>query len=540
MANAQAIAISAHGEQVEVDRTLAGDLRLSAERTWLIEGPDDLVQAVETALPLFCERVGRTLLLRFGNAVGSFDGGPLGRLVVHSEKWDEAHFDTMLAEITRRMALLPFSCSTGAEREHERSISTEDRVLYHAFVYVRHACSEAAAVEDRFTSALRLVFAMPHRRLERVPTWSPLHAVERMDPRALLGMVTAKADLAKARSGHASALSRALKGFVPQRVEQARVESTVDVPENQFVKALLGQVLDVVERMRTRVLGLADGHFRRRILADCDGIDRQLLPLRRHPLWDEVSEMRRVPAESQLLQRRRGYREMLRHFVQMRLSARLPLDPQATKRLLEIKNIADLYELWSFFEVERQVTHGLGRAPVEAGSPEVGDFGAHLQRGLRVAWDGGIELFYNPTYARARRNHSYSVGLRPDIVLRIPEGPAAGDHLFDAKFKVRRIEEAEGDGADLDEGGWSAERRGVFKAADIYKMHAYRDAIRSARSVWILYPGSDFRFFDEVAGPANAVDDLSPSASGVGAIPLVPGETSTTIAKLVEILAEIQ
>lgn len=537
MVDAQTIAISAHGDEAEVTRTAGGDLRLSAERTWLVEGADDLVLAVEAALPLFCERVGRTLLVRFGNAVGSFDGGPLGRLVVHSDKWDEAHFDRMLAEITRRMALLPFWCSTGAEREHERTISTQDRVLYHAFVYIRHVFSEAARIDERFAPALRLVLAMPHRRLERVATWSPLHAVERMDPRALLGMVTANADLTRAPSGRATGLSRALGGYVPQRIEQSRVQSTVDVPENQFVKALLGQVLGIVERMRACVLGRTDGHFRRRILADCEAIERQLVPLARHALWDEVSEMRRVPAESQVLQRRRGYREMLRHFVRLRLTARLPLDPEATRKLLEIKDIAELYELWSFFEVERQVTLGLGRPPIEAGSPEVDDFGAHLGWGLRVAWDGGVELFYNPTYSRKRRNHSYSVGLRPDIVLRIPAGPGAGDHLFDAKFKVRRIEDAQGEGDDLDDVDASAGRRGAFKAADLYKMHAYRDAIGSARSVWILYPGSEFRFFDELAGPAVAVEALTASASGVGAIPLAPGERSTVIVKLVELLA---
>ena len=39
------------------------------------------------------------------------------------------------------------------------------------------------------------------------------------------------------------------------------------------------------------------------------------------------------------------------------------------------------------------------------------------------------------------------------------------------------------------------ERSGTFKCGDIYKMHAYRDAIPDARSVWILYPGGEFRFF---------------------------------------------
>ena len=49
---------------------------------------------------------------------------------------------------------------------------------------------------------------------------------------------------------------------------------------------------------------------------------------------------------------------------------------------------------------------------------------------------------------------------------------------------------------------------GWFKAEDIRKMHTYREAIRGRRcgrqkpvaSVWVLYPGTETVFFDEVRG----------------------------------------
>lgn len=514
-------------------RTAAGHHRLSAEIAWLVEGDDALVIAVEAALPRFCERVGKALLLRFGNAVGHFDGGPLGRLVVHSDKWEAADFDAMLSEITNRMALLPFAAGTGAGLDYEHSIATEHRVLYHAFVYLRHLLSDLAPPEDRLLPALRLILAQPHRRFERVACWSPLDAVQRVEFRALLGMATPRAGLTRAPQARAKVLTTALRGHLPQRVEETRIESNVDVPENQFVKAFLGQALRIVEQMRACMVALGDGHFSRRILADCDALDRLLGPLRRHALWDEISEMRRIPAESQVLQRRRGYREILRHFVRLRLTARLPLRSEATKRLLEIKDIAELYEMWSFFEVERLVTLGLDRPPIEVGVPEVSDLKAHLGRGLRVAWEGGVELFYNLSYSRSRQDRSYSLALRPDIVLRIPKGSGQGDHLFDAKFKVRRLADAVQTADDVDEAEQSDERRGEFKHADLYKMHTYRDAIACARSVWILYPGSEFRFFDEVHGCIENVEAVSQSASGVGAIPLRPGQAGTVVAELV-------
>jgi predicted component of viral defense system (DUF524 family) len=100
-------------------------------------------------------------------------------------------------------------------------------------------------------------------------------------------------------------------------------------------------------------------------------------------------------------------------------------------------------------------------------------------------------------------------------------GPNAVLHLLDAKFRVDRVdamlddEETPREDAD--------ERRGVFKRADLYKMHTYRDAIPAARSVWILYPGTDFRFFARAPGPvATEAAQVPMSPDGVGAIPLSP------------------
>ena len=87
-----ALTITAHGQGRAPPRTTDGRHRLSAELTWLVEGDDASLAEVEAKLLPFCERVSRSLLLRFGNSVGGFDGGPLGRVVVHSYKWDEAYF----------------------------------------------------------------------------------------------------------------------------------------------------------------------------------------------------------------------------------------------------------------------------------------------------------------------------------------------------------------------------------------------------------------------------------------------------------------
>ena len=121
--------------------------------------------------------------------------------------------------------------------------------------------------------------------------------------------------------------------------------------------------------------------------------------------------------------------------------------------------------------------------------------------------------------------------LIPDIALRVPDGLNAGLHLFDAKFRVHALTDVGLAANDKDADDEKARQRaGSFKRADIYKMHAYRDAIPAARSVWILYPGGEFRFFGVPGGGGVAggravcsPQGLPGEVEGVGAIPVGPG-----------------
>ena len=198
--------------------------------------------------------------------------------------------------------------------------------------------------------------------------------------------------------------------------------------------------------------------------------------------------------------------------------------------MLELKDIAELYELWCYFEVEAAVSALLG-PPAEASAPALDELGAKLPWSFRVAWpNAGVELFYNLSFSRSAKaaNRSYSVLLRPDIVLRIAEGRSAGDHLFDAKFKVQAL----GDVVPTDPEAVEdeqPERRGVFKRGDLYKMHTYRDALPRARTVWILYPGTELQFFDEADGVIRDAGRVRGDAAGVGAVPLRPGDRKALV-----------
>ena len=255
-------------------------------------------------------------------------------------------------------------------------------------------------------------------------------------------------------------------------------------------------------------------------------MEGSLLPIARHSMWEEVGRMVRIPFSSTVLQRRRGYRRVLQHFSRIRLAPMIPLDKDGMRDLLELKNIALLYELWTFFRLVHEISAVLGSPPVRSGRLASDLFQTAFAAGGTFEWDPGVRLVYNQRFSRSRRGqrHSYSVPLIPDIALRVPDGPNAGLHLFDAKFRVQALTDV---GLAADEKG--AERAGSFKRADIWKMHAYRDAIPDARSVWILYPGGQFRFFGVPGGggPSGCRVGSSPEGlpgefEGVGAIPVAP------------------
>lgn len=509
-----------------------GKIRLEAEVPWIISGAGDddlaLIEAVQDALPpRTVERVADALRVQFTNEVGLFAVPGLAApvLEVVSGKWKDADYEAMLGEICARIAALPFTAGTGAQLPYDRSLAADPRVLYHAYIYLRHVLSDSAPSGARLLPALHALLRNPHRRFERLRRDSGLHRCRRVDGRTVRRVLSA--ELQRPEQPMAAALSDVLSGYLPVTVDEPRVQHTFDVPENRFVKAFLGQCVGIIETIAAEAEGVG-GAFAARTAGECQHMLRVLRPVRQASLWTEVGTMTRLPVESTVLQRRQGYREVFRHFLRLRMTTRIPFEKD-DRDLLEVKDIASLYEMWCFFAVERAVTAVLGR-PVDADSATTTLLQRTLGYALRVAWADGTELAYNLRFSRSQpeARRSYSVPLRPDITLRLPGGRL---HLLDAKFRLRKLADAGVGNGDDEVNDKAAERRGDFKRADIYKMHTYRDALGSA-TAWVLYPGDLFQFFvDEPGvGVLTQPDQLDPLREGVGGIPLVPGTPATELA----------
>ena len=469
---------------------------LDAESDWIVAGDEQSLFEVAECLPgKIARRMGPVLALRFINAVGRLQAGPLGTLVVQSVKWGEREYDRMLEEIGAQASELPFAAGEPMAVPYTRDAGPS-RVALHALVWLCHATTEPSALLD----ALRHILREPERRLERDVRTVPTELASSITPAVLEDLCAGRWPLQRVRPGLGAS------GYLPLIIDDVRVRPTLDLPENRFVKLFLDDAIHAIAQVRSQFD--ATTALGRQIAAQCNRAEAALAPIRRAPMWRAIRGLSQLPFGSTVLQRRAPYREVLRHYLRMHAASRaLPLSQEDASQLLAVKDIALLYELWCTFAVLGVVRDLLG-SPGELRPLEIDPSGARLGWGWLARWAGGIELAVNPTYTRASGFHgrSMSVELRPDVVLRVPAGPSAGLHILDAKFRVDR-------------------RGDQFRAArieDLHKMHAYRDAITAVTSAWVLFPGDDSHAFGDDGREWHIHDGRPAIVAGIGAIGLLP------------------
>jgi len=498
---------------------------LRGEYEWLVTGGEAEIKALlDAVVGLGVQVSAQSAILKFGNVVGTFDLGALGVLRVQCGKWGEDTFDELLEDLTARALALPFSATQVAGLPHDRSIADRDDVLLHAFIYARHVMVGGDRALPR---ALDLVVRDPHRRFSPERTTVDLIATCRVDARTISRVVMGADGVVRAAGAAAhTSLAHALHGHLPAYVDVPRVEHTFDTAENRFALEFLGQIRGIIDRVDRLARSKAKpGVFWTRAVLDCEAMRRVLGPFERHDMWNDVGRMRHVPIGSSVLQRRRGYKDVLRHHLALRAAARIPFDRATAERLLGLKDVATLYELWCYFAVVDAVSAVIGRRPDDADAMKVQDE-VDLGYGFRVTWDGGPTVYYNLSFTpkKSLPRRSASLWLRPDIVVDIERNGQRELHAFDAKLRIDGVVRW-ADGAD-DDGDTDPLS---FKNEDIAKMHAYRDALPAVRSARVLYPGEKHREF-----PALELD--ARDADGVGAIPLVPGAVH---ADLHDVLAKL-
>jgi hypothetical protein len=350
----------------------------------------------------------------------------------------------------------------------------------------------------KLLSALSIIQAVPYRELAEHTRRVPLAAATTMAPDVLLDLVQRPDHWVTTRQD--SPLVRRLQGHAPEQVLQREPTETVDTPENRFVKHFLRQLLNAGDVLQSQPWWEKVPHDRQALIEKAAIQVRQVL---HQPLFDQVGPMRYLPLHSQVLLRREGYREILRLWQRFQ-HARQPLFAPL-QQAMEVRDIAQLYEMWVFFALIELLTLHVQQEP---------DISLEVTTEHGLAWKararyrGQGTLVYNRGF---RQPNSYSVPLRPDFSWMRQGQP---DVVLDAKFRLTPLSDVE------DEDSPSA----TAKRADLYKMHTYRDAL-DVRAAVALYPGTEALFYTHDAETLSDItvgEILTQDIVGIGALPLRP------------------
>jgi len=402
---------------------------------------------------------------------------------------------------------------------------------------------------EAFQTALQRILAMPNTRWREEHRFRDVRNSKRLGRHELRQFASASRRV-PVPEGHALA---AVLASVPEQIEARDKRDTVDTPENRFVKHALTVFTQCLEDLLTRFQTLKSGQYPG-LVFEIEALTEDLEEVLAHEVFKQVSPPGLLPLNSPVLQRKEGYRQVLRAWMLFELAARLSWEGGDDVYAGGKRDAAALYEYWVFFKLLDLVAglFDLKQPPVESLIHQ-SDLVLKLKAGKYLPIEGtytgagrrlNIEFSYNRTFP-AGQNYpaggSWTRQMRPDYTLSLwpadfsreeAETQELITHVhFDAKYKVDRLVELFGEaGESGDEENAGA--RGTYKRTDLLKMHAYRDAIRRSAGAYVLYPGADA----EKRSPFQGFHELLP---GLGAFPLRPDATDDGTAALTRFLKEI-
>lgn len=484
-----------------------GETSLESCQDYVVEfGDQNLVQEAKAKHgDIFTAVSSGVGIINFGNFIGRTKFLEK-ELFVSSWKISQQDYERMLEDLSEAIVGLPFDFDTPTFEEFAYDALGDEQILYHLFLLVRRlVLNSETSLEGLFATIL----SNPTRTEEREMREESIWEVTSVSAHTLVGIASSAQSLATiSRTCNLSSAkicrvlsSRLGHAALPTKATSVNLIRTLDTPENRFLKFFLELCSDIAERFQETLVNKAIINID--IFDDCTHVLEAIQQILSHEFFCGVNKMNVIPAQSVALQKRNGYKEVLETYILLQQTIKKAILCENVLGVIENKDIALLYEMWTFFKTAKIMTDILQQKPKTAQIFENNDLEITLRRGISLTFPSSprIKLSYNKSFCRGKG--TYSLMLRPDVVLEVGESI----YIFDAKFKLKRDFQRREDDVEVEMPTVE------YKAEDIYKMHAYKDAIPKAKIACILYPNSQnnsMDFFEEKPG------------YGVGAIPLLP------------------
>lgn len=495
-------------------------------------------------------------LLQLGiKEVGHEDVVANVNLEIRSVKADyESDYRRMLDDIADYYTDLVLLQGSPVKQTLEVDDNCPSQSLYQKFSFIRSIIDSEA-----FEEAIHKIMANPVRKWTDTTVKRSVVGVRRLSRKNIREIATSFNRMAIPESMNGSLPSYVTS--IPRTLDVIYKRDTIDNQENQFVKFALRSFFMFCSMLREKQ------NATDRLKAEIDGTLNQISNYLESQFFRQISMPTHMNMNSPVLQRKEGYREVLQAWLMYDLAARLNWEGGNNVYEAGKKNVATLYEYWLFFKLQELISEFFN-IPKEEKSKLVSFDGDNINlniiQGKHLVLHGisdssmrrlQVEFYYNKTFNKRysvnaqgddpiHQEESWTMPMRPDYTLAIWPGDidkeiAIREDLityihFDAKYRLNKIVLEDNQSVENVEKELTEEKKdqeaGIYKRADLLKMHAYKDAIRRTSGAYILYPGTENK---EIRG----FHEIIP---GLGAFSVRPGHWQDDSIFLRQFLAEVK
>ena len=417
----------------------------------------------------------------------------------------------MLEDITTYYTDLVLMQGSPVTQKLEIDNDTPQQTLYQRYAFVRSIVESTA-----FQEAIHKIIASPVRKWEETSMERNVSNVKRLNRKNMHQIATSK-DRIPVHNAVDIGLPHGLNS-VPRTLTVAYKRDTLDNQENRFVKFVLRSFCSFCSELHDKKK--ANDRLKAEINKTMDVLNGHLSML----FFKQISMPSQLNLNSPVLQRKEGYREILQAWLMFDLAAKLSWRGGDNVYEAGKRNVAVLYEYWVFFKLLEVISRVFKIDPVSINKlvkTDADRINLEIQQGKMTMIEGlydtdrrkfNVRFYYNRTFAHTHEEEdldkagSWTMNMRPDYTLSIWPGKISMEqaeredlivHIhFDAKYRVNKIDLGEEDSMSEDQlseallNEKKEQEEGIYKRADLLKMHAYKDAIRRTSGAYILYPGT--------------------------------------------------
>lgn len=410
-------------------------------------------------------------------------------------------YQYMLNEIAEKCTDLILQANSPVKQSLEINPDLDNETLYQRFAFIK-----AMIEKKEFDLGLYKIISNPSTKWKTRESLSDVGRIKRFNNNQLRSLISSPQKVSLPTNHPLNRLTNS----IATRILSNEIYEDHDTNENRFVKHALLSYKQFCEELNEHT------NAKQKLKQESKIIIEKLENLLQKSFFKSISRPQTLNLNSPLLQRKSGYRDQLKLWLQFDLAARLIWNGGNDIYKAGKKDIATLYEYWLFFKLLVVIENVFSVSSLSIQKlikSKDGGLSLQLKQGKFTAIDGiytrgtrnlNIRFNYNKSFKGFSEDYkrelegSWTISMRPDYTLSIwPEELSDKQaeqseqivHIhFDAKYKISNLNEFLDSDLDKEK---EDNKKGFYKNADLLKMHAYKDAIKRTSGAYVLYPGTE-------------------------------------------------